>query len=463
MFETELQGARQEAKPAIRAIRRSVARKPDLYLVCVMLLTLTSVWRLQQTVPILAVLQLPSLAAIGSYALFALSTDKQRKIRTIRHPITYAVLALLVTIAISVVAGEYPGASFSFLRKDYIKTFVMFALVASSIRSMRDFEFMLGAQVAGAALYGLVVLSRFSVEESSGRLGDLLYYDSNDLAMILAMTLPLAVYFLRPGTKLQWRLVALGTFAIILVAIVKTGSRGGFLGILTVLTFLLLRFNAIPARVRFGAVAAFVIGLLLVSNDRYWEMMGTLLNPTEDYNFAGNSSGGRVEIWKRGFGYAATHPLFGVGASNFGYAESNLGRAALRAQAGFGTQALAPHNSFVMAMAELGFVGLFVFVWLLFVAMRSLSRSIARARQKDSREPREAALGQALWAAMLAYFVSGFFLSQTYSSLLHVLLALIVALQKLQQMRGLDVSTVGSRPARIGRTPPLPQNAQHAR
>jgi O-antigen ligase len=414
-----------------------------------MLLTLTSVWRLQQTVPVVGMLEIPSLAAVGAYGLFALNRNRRRRLVSIKHPLTYAVSGLLVVIAISVVAGEYPGASFSFLRLDYIKTYVMFVLVALSVRSYRDLEFIVGAQVAGAALYGLVILRSFGIEESSGRLGDLLYYDSNDLAMILAMTLPLAVYFLRPGSRPLWRIVALGTFAVILVAIVKTGSRGGFLGIVAVLSFLLFRFSAIPARVRVGAVAAFVAGLLLVSNDRYWEMMATLLKPSEDYNFAGNSDGGRVEIWKRGWGYAVTHPFFGVGASNFGYAESNLGRAAQRARAGMGTRALAPHNSFVMAMAELGFVGLFVFCAMMFYAVRSISNAVQRARDRQWYQPAEAALGQALMAAMIAYFVSGFFLSQTYSSLLHVLLGFVVALDKLQSMRGVPVRGQRARRVRV--------------
>lgn len=406
-----------------------------------MLITLTFVWRMQSTVPIVAVLQLPTLSVMAAYALFLLDRDRRRSLKAIGHPVTTLLLVLLAVICLSIPFGTFVGKALSFLQRDYSKTFMMFVLVAACIRSHRDLDLMVGAQLLGALLYSLTILTKFSVGPN-GRLGDLFYYDANDLAMILAMTLPLAVYFLRPGSRVIWRLVALATFGVILVAIVKTGSRGGFLGIVAVLAYLVIRFRSIPLRMRVGSVALFVGGMMLIGSEQYWSMMSTLLNPTKDYNYAGNSESGRVEVWKRGIGYGLSKPIFGVGVSNFGWAEGNMGRAVDRAAVGKGTRELAAHNSFVMAFAELGFAGLIVFCWLLVAGAQGLGRSVKQALAPPAPSRAEAALGQALTGSLIAYLVCGFFLSQTYSPSLHVLLGMIVALSKVQRLRVRELARV---------------------
>lgn len=408
--------------------------RADGYLIFVMLLTLTTVWRLQNTVPVLASLQLPTIAALGSYLFFLANRDRRRSLRAMKHPVTTALVVFLVCIAASAPLGAYFGNAFTFLRRDYIKTFLMFLVVVGSIRHMRDLETMVGAQLLGALLYCVVVLRRFQVG-ASGRLDELLYYDANDLAMVLAMTMPLAVYFLRPKSKTMWRLVSLSTFGVILLGIVKTGSRGGFLGIVAVMLYLVFKYSAIPRRIRLSAVGFFVLGLLVIGSDQYWKMMGTMLNPKEDYNYAGNSEGGRVEVWKRGFGYVKEYPLLGVGAANFGWAEENLGRGAQRKLEGKGTKRMTAHNSFVLAAAELGIIGFFVFCLVLIRAFKSLKLSIKLGDSAGTQDRDEAALGQALVASMIAFLVCGFFLSQTYAPALHVLLGLIVGLFKVQRDR----------------------------
>ena len=93
------------------------------------------------------------------------------------------------------------------------------------------------------------------------------------------------------------------------------------------------------------------------------------------------------------------------------------------------------HNSFVLAAAELGLIGFFVFCAILWQASKSVRRSVRIAATGATRDVDEAALGQALIASLLAYLVCGFFLSQTYAPILHILLALIVALAKVQRDR----------------------------
>ena len=41
--------------------------------------------------------------------------------------------------------------------------------------------------------------------------------------------------------------------------------------------------------------------------------MGTLLHPTDDYNWTGEAEGGRMTIWGRGIRYMIDRPFTGVG------------------------------------------------------------------------------------------------------------------------------------------------------
>lgn len=412
--------------------RATTRTRPDALLVAVGLLTLTSIWRIHALFPILTALQLPSLAALGSYALVITNRSARRRAAVLRHPIAIAAILLLCFAGVSAIGGILTTRTVFFITGDFSKTVLMMVVVVLAVRSLKDLEWMIATQVFGATLYASSIMMRYSVE-SSGRLGGLIYYDSNDLAMLLVMALPMGVYFLRGGSSRSQRLVALAAFGVILVGLVKTGSRGGFLAFIAVLAFMLFRFSALSRRARFGAVVALTAGLLLVGNQQYWAMMGTLLNPSEDYNFAGQSETGRVEIWKRGLGYMMAYPLTGVGAANFGVAEGRLSeRAKERLSRGAGTKESAPHNSFVMAGAEMGIPGLTCFVALIVLAFTAL-RSVTTARRRGhAKTSASIAVSQALTGTMLAYVIAGgLFLSQTYNSLLFTVFGLIVALRSL--------------------------------
>jgi O-antigen ligase len=430
-------------------------RRPDAFLIAVGLLTLTSIWRIHQIFPILGALQLPSLSALGAYALFFVTPSARNRLKLLKHPIAMWAIFLLFMALVSVVGGIYPSRTLFFITGDFGKTLLMMGLVIVAVRTFNDFEWMLAAQVLGAAVYAGTILTRFSVD-STGRLGELVYYDSNDLAMLLVMALPLAAYFFRGGVATNRRLIALAAFGIIVVGLVKTGSRGGFLGFIAVLLFLLFRFTALSRKARMGSVVALVSGFLLVANEQYWGMMSTLLNPKADYNFSGQSEGGRMEIWKRGIGYMASFPLTGVGAANFGIAEGSISsRARERLAAGQGTQQLAPHNSYVMAAAELGVPGLVAFVAILVTGLRSAGR-LVRKRYRGAVQ-REQAAAQSLVGSLIGFLVTGFFLSQTYAALLYTLLGFVVALAALggnasaqprrKRTRGLRSPIVGSTPS----------------
>jgi O-antigen ligase len=198
--------------------------------------------------------------------------------------------------------------------------------------------------------------------------------------------------------------------------------------------YLLVRYRGIALRIRVIATAVAVGTMLLAGTDTYWEMMRTLLNPKEDYNYT--SEGGRKQIWLRGIGYMLDHPVAGLGANNFGFAEGGSELNRLRVAEGKGWIWAAPHNSFVQIGAETGITGLLLFVMVLIVALRYTMNRTSRGPPEDADAE---ALRSALAGALIAYCFAGFFLTQAHSAYLYSLLGVIAGLMKIQVQSGNSV------------------------
>lgn len=414
---------------------------------------LTIVWRMQDLFPILAKIQAPSLAAVGAVASYVVTRDRARRLVTIRHPIMTLAGLIFFWMLCSIPGSVYPGYVFHFIFVDFIKTLLMFIIVAASIRTTFDAERLVKVHIAGCLIYSLYVLIRVRVG-SDGRFGELFYYDANGLGLILATTLPMVIFYTRPGVAPVWRLAAVGACGIIVLTMMKTGSRGAFLALLATGLFLLVGFRAISARTRIASIAVVVVLFLAVGSDRYWQMMGTLLHPESDYNWSGKDETGRMEVWKRGMGYLVSYPLFGVGANAFPIAEGTISSLAQRQSVGIGLKWSAAHNSFVQIAAELGFPGVIMFLLLLYHMFRSLALVARRARQPGGRgggdpgtHPEDAALAQILMASIVAYMVAGFFLSEAYSPFLYSLMGIVVGVSKVYRQPA--TAAVGTSPASV--------------
>jgi O-antigen ligase len=288
------------------------------------------------------------------------------------------------------------------------------------------------------------VITVFFTPGPDGRLGDLVFYDANDFALIMICSIPFAVLFLQRAGGTRRRLLGLVCLGMFVAGIVKSGSRGGFLGLIAVSLYVLLRYRAIPARVRLFAAVAGVALFSIVATGKYWDLIGTILHPQEDYNWS--SQEGRREVWKRGVGYMLSRPVLGVGVAAYPTAEgmlSEVGRAL--ASQGKGFKWSVAHNSFIETGAELGVIGLGVFIAIIVVALRSLARISPAGMNAFWVTPREMALAQLLIGALFGFVVAGFFVSAEYFAYLYFLFGLTIGLQKIIRLRRRAVLATASR------------------
>jgi len=403
----------------------------DLLLTCLSVYVMTGVGRLHQLFDFLNPLHLTLLSAGLATVAYMISAGPARRLRPVlRLRITRFLLAMTLWVALSIVGALWPGGAFHLLTDQFLKVVLMFVVLVGAVRGFRDVERLVFVYMLSVGIYAAVVLARFNVGGDRWRLAGLYYYDANEFGTLAVMCLPLAVYFLVRPNPLWRRLVSAGTAVVLVIGFIWTGSRGGFLAVLAVGAFLLLRFTAIRARWRILTTSLFALLFAATATDNYWKGMKTLLQPKEDYNMTDDA--GRVKVWKRGVGYMLQHPVFGVGGANFPTAEGTLSPLAAEALLGRPVKWSVAHNSFLQVGAELGIPGLIFFLGMFgsaFAALKRVQRNRA-VQPPGARSPPAAQLAQALMAALIAYIVGGFFLALAYHELLYTLVALVAALQK---------------------------------
>jgi O-antigen ligase len=180
--------------------------------------------------------------------------------------------------------------------------------------------------------------------------------DPNDLAMTLALALPMAWYLGTTYHRPLLRWVYRAYLPVGLVAIGLTASRGGVLAAIVGLLIVPLTMTKLsPSRFAIALVVLVLSGSFAVSYipTKVANRLATTGAEVEDL-----SLGGRFTIWKAGVNAFVQRPLVGYGTSGF--------RAAVTPELGHSTQVA--HNSFLSVLVEEGLVG-FVFYCLMFVAV----------------------------------------------------------------------------------------------
>jgi putative inorganic carbon (HCO3(-)) transporter len=407
--------------------------RPDLLVIGVGLTVVCHLWRVPDLFPALGPLRLMIVSALACLAGWVLSRRSERSPVTLFTPISGPVAALIGLMILSIPGSLDPQLSTVFLFKDLLPRVLLAVLIVGAIRSRSDLEWIILATLAGCWMYTGVSFVRAPHATGPAGWTNLAMYDRNDFALLAVTSLPLAVYFLRREAGWARRLFGAATMIVLLYSIARGGSRGGFLGLTAVLGFLALRYRAIPARIRLGAIAAGALAIVVIGGTRYRNQLATLLNPTEDYNWSGRDYNGRLELWKRGRGYIEDHPVLGIGLAAYTVAEGELSEVARERMAhGQEITALQAHNMFIQIAAELGLIALAVFLFVLWRFYRT-TRDIRRALEtpRGQSPPAEHALAVALTASLLGYIVCGVFLSAAYFAQFFIIIGYVAGLAKL--------------------------------
>jgi len=413
------------------------AAKPDLLLWGTAILAWVIIWRVQDLIAILGKVKFPMLLEFALLGLLLSNRHPNRQLRWIMSPIIAMIGGLFFIMVVGVPTNLAAGNAVTFLMRTYLPLLLLFFGVALGIRSESDLVWFTEMFLIGAFAYCLNVFSTFQLD-SNGRLANLIYYDANDFGLLLDCTIPFTLFFLRPGTKWWKRMASLAMLGLFLFMGVRGGSRGGFLGLIAILLYVLFFYNGIPRRLRVGSIIVGVALLSVFGSTKYWENIQSILHPKNDYNMTGDV--GRKAIWTRGIGYTLSHPFLGVGVGAFPQAEGRLSIISKEyAERGRGLKWSVAHNSFVETAAELGIPGIVMFVSLFWIAIATL-RGVRTGQYGDLIiTPDDQAYAQTLIAVFIAFIVTGFFVSAEYFGLLYMILALTITQQAILRRRAARV------------------------
>ncbi len=339
---------------------------------------------------------------------------------------SYALALVAGWAALSVLWAEDSAAAYDSLYR-WALVLSLFLIVFSAVRSRREALLVLGAFVAGTALtaaYGLVASPDF---DDSGRLGSTVG-DSNVFAgvLIAGMVLGLATRFARldaPGI----RAAGAATAGLCFVAFLFTGSRGGVIALAVVL----LASVAAAGRGRrglamLGVITVGALGVAYFTTYAPPDIQERIVNASQGQ--VGESEA-RPTLWRIGWRMVEDEPLVGVGAGNFeprsvDYLLEEPG--ALTRTDRIIDDPTVAHNAYLQVQAELGVVGLGLFLGILGFSLRATVLAARESARAGDRELRVLALGLAL--ALVGFLVVNLFISEIFNKQLWLLLALGPAL-----------------------------------
>lgn len=245
--------------------------------------------------------------------------------------------------------------------------------------------------------------------------------DENDVALAMTVILPLAIHLLRQNRSSLGRLFWGAGSVVILLSIIFTFSRGGFIG----LTALLL-YWVVTSKNRgkaFGILCMIVALVVIVAPSRYWERMETIQDTDS------GTAMRRRDNWAAARRMFYDSPIWGVGGNNFGVLlpEYSIGYSEEQRPTQWGR---ASHSMYFDLMAMFGLVGMLLIGSVLVLNFRDL-RLVSVVRLEGDRSGSIGHLADSLRLSLVGFLVPAAFLSVLGYPHLYYLTALIVVVRRL--------------------------------
>jgi O-antigen ligase len=333
-------------------------------------------------------------------SIYFLSSNKNEKISSDSQFRLYRYLIVLMIIGVPF--SYYKSASLKDLF-DYASITTMFYfLFYQLVNSIEKLLRLLFVYCLGIAIYAIYIMKFGNFSDGRISFGNM--FDPNDIAFFIISFITFNFLFLAKDNKAYVRIVATINILISLIVILKTGSRGGFLALITVFAYLLFA-KTKTVKVSFITKAVMVIvaimSLQFVTMDT--KRLMTVFDLQDDYNVTDEQ--GRVAIWKTGMKLMLTHPLTGIGFNRF---PEGVGRE--REILGLPPRWQTAHNSLVQIGTETGVFGFFLFFALSYNALK-IFRQIANKSKNDELIK----IGEMASAGFIGHFICAMFISQAYS------------------------------------------------
>jgi putative inorganic carbon (HCO3(-)) transporter len=310
---------------------------------------------------------------------------------------------IVVSLAVS-----YDPVSALLNASRYLMFFVVAFLVVQAVDgSLARANTLIDVAVASGSVAALVGLVSFYNDTAIARATGS-NIDPNDFALLLAVTVPLAIYRVHSASGRTHRVLAALALVILLVTVAATLSRGGVVALLVATVWALLTRRL---SLRWVGLTIAVIAVLAAAAFRLDPAkLSTSLEQKQ--RVAEQNVDSRLLAWQVAVAEFSSAPLLGVGPGNY---EGRFAEFGPPIQAGDST--VSTHNAYLSILAELGAPGLACFLIYLLLAW-------ARLRRRCPTDPAVDGLRSALAASLLATLAASMFLTAQYYAPLWLLPAL---------------------------------------
>ena len=340
---------------------------------------------------------------IGGIALIAMAATLSAGRVKRKLPLELKLLLLLFAhLAISIPFAYYRGGAFGTVFERFYKdvlVVVMVTLIVQSFDELRKLLWVQAASLAATTIATIIIHRTAPGGRLIGALGGT-FENPNDLAINIAINWPLCLGFLLlargMGKKVLWTIGIMG----MLLAVVLTYSRSGLLALVVAVVVCLWKFG-VRAKNFSLLAAAFLLGLValgvVAGTPHYLKRVESIFVS----NVEGSGDSGSIEARRRilemSIQEAVHHPIFGIGAGQFGAATQTW---------------KVTHNTYTELAAEGGFPALFLFLAILYLTFRNLKRVRSLPAYRDNLEVR--VLTEAMWTSMAAFVMGALFASYEY-------------------------------------------------
>ena len=340
-----------------------------------------------------------------------LFTQKDKKL----SPQFYYLSAVGIVVVLSTVFNGWPGGVF-FMLMQYLPAVLLPFIVTSGILDTANKQkgIMLICIIATLFMVHNGYTQHHSWDGSGWAVGTYLvekirityvgiFQDPNDIAMFFVMTIPFTVYFIF-NSNFIIKILSIGALCALVYGVVLTNSRGGLLGLFALSgVFFVYKYGVRKAI--FAAIGAVPVLIVVMSMFRKIEQ--------------GESANGRVEAWYAGMYEMFLHnPLLGVSKGAFTDYHTHTA-----------------HNSFILVIGELGFLGYLFWLAALVTSIVMVARPMLWYRKQSGKTKKklpnkvktEIMMNVALFFSFVGFLTTCFFLSRSYIILLFVFMGMAVA------------------------------------
>lgn len=331
----------------------------------------------------------------------------------------------------------------AWLKYDYVIKYLFFSLFIPFVLNTRARVDTFIAVMVCSISFFTVILALKSVVGGAGYEQQYIFStasntgmtESSTLSMLAVFNLPFIVYitkysvfkdkipFIMPGAYF------LGLTS--LLSVIGSYARTGLVGIFVWLV-MLLKQSKKKFKYIFVVIACIVISLPFVP-DEWVDRMSTITTASTD-----SSAYGRIVVWRWTIDYVNERPILGGGFHSY---LANAGQldvyiededmAISNADTG-----KAFHNIYFEVLGELGYVGLFIYLWIIYLVF-----SMNNVLQKDEKSLNWVVpLANAQKQALLIYCACGMFIGVAYYPWLFYLLGVVVSLDHINALNNSDVN-----------------------